>query len=725
MTESNYRTPHIYGIALLVLTLFLTACNRFDNTNDSTETTSGNAVKGLIAGGIVNIYEIENGIETFIDTTRTDSEGNFTTAYAPNNKKIGLLELTTDNLTYMICDVFSGCVESDSGALIPFGDQVSLPAHFKLSGIIIRDTDTQKSQAYLSPLSHIITSMAKQLPNGLTQENIEIASNQLSSVFGLDSQPLHIKTPDITSLDTLQGLSEQQLYQGILGAALYSQSLSLDWAEGNINLDSFSLTDIFLQTSELASQLSTQQESINSPYTPTLSSISSAASENHINLSSANLIILLEPNSVIVNEGDSISLYVQANGEGTLHYQWQKDNQDIPNTNTSSLNISPATVEHSGIYRVIISNEAGSISSLQARVTVSEVISGVTITKGPNSQNVVEGDTATFSVEVSGDGPFDYQWQKEGSVIPGANQSTLTIDNINKSDEGSYRVTVSNSNSEQSSNFINLWVSTSISSVVINKQPQNKVINEGDSVSFSVVASAGGFISYQWIKSGIPINNAYTATYTIDSTSLNDAGLYEVIVTNSQGSISSESATLVVIQQGVPVSIIQQPRSQSVTEGSNASLTVQALGDGPIAYQWLLNGSEITNANQATYSIESAASFNGGIYSVSVSNANSTELSLSALLSVEKQLSSVLITWSRPTEREDESELLIGEISSYHIQYGYSADNLSESATVSDPSSLSQTLSKIDSSVLYFRIATIDDNNQQGRYSDITSITIP
>ena len=436
------------------------------------------------------------------------------------------------------------------------------------------------------------------------------------------------------------------------------------------------------------------------------------------------MVILLEPQSTTVNEGDSLSLYVQANGEGTLHYQWQKDNQDLPNTDASSLSISSAAIDHSGVYRVIITNDVGSISSLQALVTVNEVISEVIITEGPASQSVVEGDTATFSVEVSGDGPFNYQWQKEGSVIPSATQSELTINNSTKSDEGSYRVTVSNSNSEKSSDFVNLWVSTPVSPVSINAQPQNQVINEGASVSFTVTASAGGFISYQWSKSGTPINNAYDATYTIDSTSMSDAGIYEVMVTNSQGSISSESATLVIIQQGVPVSIIQQPRSQSVTEGNNASLTVQALGDGPITYQWIFNGSEILNATQATYSIDDVTSFNGGIYSVNVTNPVSTELSLSALLTVSKR-PSVLITWNRPTEREDESELLIDDISGYQIQYGYAADQLSESLTVTDPLALSQTLSNINSGVLYFRIATIDHNDQQGGYSDITSATIP
>ena len=47
------------------------------------------------------------------------------------------------------------------------------------------------------------------------------------------------------------------------------------------------------------------------------------------------------------------------------------------------------------------------------------------ITKQPSNQGVIEGQTATFYVEVTGD-TLTYQWYKDGAVISGATDSIYT-----------------------------------------------------------------------------------------------------------------------------------------------------------------------------------------------------------------------------------------------------------------------------------------------------------
>ena len=67
-------------------------------------------------------------------------------------------------------------------------------------------------------------------------------------------------------------------------------------------------------------------------------------------------------------------------------------------------------------------------------------------------------------------------------------------------------------------------------------------------------ARAGGFgpLSYQWRKDGVDlsdggsISGATTATLTIDPLSFDDAGSYDVVVTDSCGPVTSNSATLAV-----------------------------------------------------------------------------------------------------------------------------------------------------------------------------------
>jgi outer membrane protein assembly factor BamB len=67
-----------------------------------------------------------------------------------------------------------------------------------------------------------------------------------------------------------------------------------------------------------------------------------------------------------------------------------------------------------------------------------------TITTQPQSHTVALGSTVVFSVEATGTG-LTYQWQNNGSPIPGATSVRLILSNAQAADAGSYTVTVTNS----------------------------------------------------------------------------------------------------------------------------------------------------------------------------------------------------------------------------------------------------------------------------------------
>ena len=66
------------------------------------------------------------------------------------------------------------------------------------------------------------------------------------------------------------------------------------------------------------------------------------------------------------------------------------------------------------------------------------------ITAQPLTQTVVVGDNVMFSVTAHGSGPLAYQWQREGTILPGATDSILSLPNVQAKDAGNYSVTITN-----------------------------------------------------------------------------------------------------------------------------------------------------------------------------------------------------------------------------------------------------------------------------------------
>lgn len=68
-----------------------------------------------------------------------------------------------------------------------------------------------------------------------------------------------------------------------------------------------------------------------------------------------------------------------------------------------------------------------------------------TVTISPASQSVAVGSNASFRADVSGSGPFTFQWSKDDRDLAGQNSATLLITNASNADAGSYSVRVTTS----------------------------------------------------------------------------------------------------------------------------------------------------------------------------------------------------------------------------------------------------------------------------------------
>lgn len=104
----------------------------------------------------------------------------------------------------------------------------------------------------------------------------------------------------------------------------------------------------------------------------------------------------------------------------------------------------------------------------------------------PASQTVATGDSATFSVEVSGEPPFQYRWQRDGTDIPGANTSSYTLANVTSADDGArFRCVVSSDYGSQTSNEATLTVLDTHSPVPSIDYPESGTLySSGDRIYY-------------------------------------------------------------------------------------------------------------------------------------------------------------------------------------------------------------------------------------------------
>lgn len=80
------------------------------------------------------------------------------------------------------------------------------------------------------------------------------------------------------------------------------------------------------------------------------------------------------------------------------------------------------------------------------------------ITNHPADASIAEGQSVTFTVSSLGTTPFSYQWQKDGIDLTGATTAMFTISDAASDDSGNYRVVVSNTAGNATSDAASLSV---------------------------------------------------------------------------------------------------------------------------------------------------------------------------------------------------------------------------------------------------------------------------
>jgi hypothetical protein len=95
---------------------------------------------------------------------------------------------------------------------------------------------------------------------------------------------------------------------------------------------------------------------------------------------------------------------------------------------------------------------------VSSTVSLREVIGPPTIHEQPRSQSTFESQSVTFRVGAGGSGTVGYFWRKGTVALPGANEPSLTLTNLQLADAGGYSVIVSNAGGKVTSATAQLTV---------------------------------------------------------------------------------------------------------------------------------------------------------------------------------------------------------------------------------------------------------------------------
>jgi hypothetical protein len=235
----------------------------------------------------------------------------------------------------------------------------------------------------------------------------------------------------------------------------------------------------------------------------------------------------------------------------------------------------------------------------------------------PLNQTRLPGDTATFTVGVSGTAPITGFWQVQnggtyvpltdglspnGSTITGSHTMTLTITNLALIDGTNYQFVAHNAYGDATSPTANLIVRPQTISIT----PATPVFYNGNDIPLKVNLSAGPAVTLQWyyIDKGAVSNNipgATNVTYTVPQVTLDMNGyIYGVTAINSYGT-NSTNVVLNITDNAAFITGDISPVSAEAYAGAIVTYAVDVRGNSPISYQWFLNGNLVSGVNSNTY----------------------------------------------------------------------------------------------------------------------------
>ena len=394
--------------------------------------------------------------------------------------------------------------------------------------------------------------------------------------------------------------------------------------------------------------------------------------------------IVTQPVTQSVYVSNNVVLNVTVSGSPPLTYQWSMNGSNIGNATNAFLALNNIQLTNAGTYAVVVSNPYGSATSANAVLSVTNPPPCLPPPAGLIHWWPGEGDAT------------DLVGNANGTVSGGLTYVTGEVGQAFNFNGGNSSITFgTNAGNFGTNDFtIDFWLKTS--SANIEEAVFEKWVACGNSLSFfemrigdpslgvgrlNFALGGDGAVNFVTFESTNAINNGQfhhgalvrnntnllfyldgvsnAAASTLGIINLSNAANFRVGQSVCSGSDStapfsgtldeldmfnraltaSEVAAIFNAGQiskctNYPPFIINQPTNQSVNVGATAIFSVSAAGSAPLAYQWRVNGTNISTGTGSVLTLINVQTNDSGSYSVIVSNAAGTVTSTNALLVV-------------------------------------------------------------------------------------------
>ncbi|MCP5359385.1 MAG: hypothetical protein H7A14_01490 [Sinobacteraceae bacterium] len=203
--------------------------------------------------------------------------------------------------------------------------------------------------------------------------------------------------------------------------------------------------------------------------------------------------ITTQPVAQTVAVGATATFSVAASGQG-LTYQWRRNGVAIASATAASYTTAATVAGDDGVaISVDVINGAGIVGSDAVLLTVTATPAVVT---GPLSQRAAIGERAVFGVVATG-GNLQYQWERDGAIIPGATTNRHVTPPLTVADDAT-QYTVVISNAQGSTRSAAATLNTVAAAVAAPTTPFAEVATSGTATaaeSFTVVRRSNGSVA--------------------------------------------------------------------------------------------------------------------------------------------------------------------------------------------------------------------------------------